>query len=102
MTVGKRPRFLTCYMRLSSSVYGSLHGLRECLQGMKDRHPHPPNQAKKDNHTDKQKSCSTFYALICETVREGNRNPLQYSCLENPVDRGAWWAAIYGVTQSQT
>ena len=33
---------------------------------------------------------------------EGNGNPLQYSCLENPVDREAWWAAIYGVTQIQT
>ena len=32
----------------------------------------------------------------------GNDNPLQYSCLENPTDRGAWWAAIYGVAQSQT
>ena len=30
-------------------------------------------------------------------IREGNGNPLQYSCLENPVDRGAWWAAICGV-----
>ena len=34
--------------------------------------------------------------------REGNGNPLQYSCLENPMDGGAWWAAVYGVTQSQT
>ena len=33
---------------------------------------------------------------------EGNGNPLQYSCLENPRDGGAWWAAIYGVAQSQT
>ena len=33
---------------------------------------------------------------------EGNGNPLQYSCLENPRDGGAWWAAISGVTQSQT
>ena len=33
---------------------------------------------------------------------EGNGNPLQYSCLENPVDRGAWWAAVHGVTKSQT
>ena len=32
---------------------------------------------------------------------EGNGNPLQYSCLENPRDGGAWWAAVYGVTQSQ-
>ena len=35
-------------------------------------------------------------------VREGNGTPLQYSCLENPMDRGAWWAAVYGVAQSQT
>ena len=33
---------------------------------------------------------------------EGNGNLLQYSCLENPVDRGAWWAAVYGVAQSRT
>ena len=35
-------------------------------------------------------------------IEEGNGNPLQYSCLENPRDRGAWWAAAYGVTQSDT
>ena len=33
---------------------------------------------------------------------EGNGNPLQCSCLENPRDRGAWWAAIYGAAQSRT
>ena len=33
---------------------------------------------------------------------EGNGNPLQCSCLENPVDRGAWWAAVHGVAQSLT
>ena len=33
---------------------------------------------------------------------EGNRNPLQYSCLENPIDRGAWWATVHEVTKSQT
>ena len=33
---------------------------------------------------------------------EGNGNPLQYSCLGNPMDRGAWRAAVHGVTQSQT
>ena len=31
---------------------------------------------------------------------EGHGNPLQYSCLENPTDRGAWWAIVHGVTQS--
>ena len=33
---------------------------------------------------------------------EGNGTPLQYCCLENPMDGGAWWAAVYGVAQSQT
>ena len=32
----------------------------------------------------------------------GNRNPLQYSCLENLMDRGAWWATVYRVANSQT
>ena len=35
-------------------------------------------------------------------LREGNGNPLQYSCLENPMDRGAWWAAVHGVGTIQT
>jgi len=34
--------------------------------------------------------------------REGNGTPLQYSCLENPMDRGAWWAAVHGAAKSQT
>ena len=33
---------------------------------------------------------------------EGNGNPLQYSCLENPMDRGAWWATVHWVAKSQT
>ena len=33
---------------------------------------------------------------------EGNGNPLQYYCLENPMDRGAWYTTVYGVTKSQT
>ena len=36
------------------------------------------------------------------TTREGNGTPLQYSCLENPMDRGAWWAAVHGVMKSRT
>ena len=34
--------------------------------------------------------------------REGNGTPLQYSCLENPMDGGAWWAAVHGVAMSRT
>ena len=33
---------------------------------------------------------------------EGNGNPLQYSCLENPMDRRAWWDTVHGVSKSQT
>ena len=40
------------------------------------------------------------FSLSC--IGEGNCNPLQCSCLENPRDGGAWWAAVYGVAQSQT
>ena len=40
------------------------------------------------------------FSLSC--AGEGNGNPLQCSCLENPRDGGTWWAAVYGVVQSQT
>ena len=40
------------------------------------------------------------FSLAC--IGEGNGNPLQCSCLENPRDEGAWWAAIYGVAQGRT
>ena len=40
------------------------------------------------------------FSLSC--IGEGNGNPLQCSCLENPRDRGAWWATVYWVTQNPT
>ena len=40
------------------------------------------------------------FSLSC--IGEGNGNPLQCSCLENPRDGGAWWAVVYGVAQSRT
>ena len=40
--------------------------------------------------------------LALALKREGNGNPLQYSCLENPKDGEAWWAAVHGVARSQT
>ena len=46
----------------------------------------------------------TFFSLtqLCCCIGEGNGTPLQYSCLENPMDGGAWWAAVQGVAKSQT
>ena len=43
---------------------------------------------------------ATSLSLLC--IGEGNGNPLQCSCLENPRDGGAWWASVCGVTQSRT
>ena len=42
------------------------------------------------------------FHFLLSCIGEGNGNPLQCSCLENPRDGGAWWAAVYGVTQSRT
>ena len=42
------------------------------------------------------------WATSLSRIGEGNGNPLQCSCLENPRDGGAWWAAVYGIAQSQT
>ena len=42
-----------------------------------------------------------FIWNLVVSFREGNGNPLQYSCLENPMDGGAWWAAVHGVAKSR-
>ena len=50
-----------------------------------------------------RKGMSLLFNMLSRfAIGEGNGNPLQYSCLENPRDRGAWWAAVYGVAQSRT
>ena len=43
-----------------------------------------------------------YLTYMQSTSGEGNGNPLQYSCLENPMDRGAWEAAVHGVAKSRT
>ena len=43
-----------------------------------------------------------IWCFLDLSVGEGNGTPLQYSCLENPMDRGDWWAAVHGVTMSRT
>ena len=42
------------------------------------------------------------YSILMHIYGEGNGNALQYSCLENPMDAGAWWAAVHGVTKGRT
>ena len=49
-----------------------------------------------------ENACVGLWFAYITPSGEGNGNTLLYSCLENPRDRGAWWAAVYGVAQSQT
>ena len=49
------------------------------------------------NSKERQCQMHSFHML----VGEGNGTPLQYSCLENPMDKGAWWAAVHGVAKSR-
>ena len=54
----------------------------------------------------KEDICKHIAVLLCYTIEtntgEGNGTPLQHSCLETPMDGGAWWAAVHGVAKSQT
>ena len=87
-----------CYMRVSWSQWhptpvllpGESHGRRSLvgcsLWGCEE--------------SDTTERLPFHFSLSC--IGEGNGNPLQCSCLENPRDGGAWWAAVYGVAQSRT
>ena len=71
-------------------LFGKSHG-RRSLVGCS---PWSPEES------DMTKRLHFHFSLSC--TGEGNGNPLQCSCLENPRDGGAWWAAVYGVAQSRT
>ena len=58
---------------------------------------HSPWDSEESNMTER---LHFHFSFSC--IGEGNGSPLQYSCLENPKDGGAWWVAVYGVTQSRT
>ena len=49
----------------------------------------------------KESACNAGEPGLGGSPGEGNGNPLQYSCLENPMERGAWWAAVHEVAKSQ-
>ena len=74
----------------SSTVAGKPHGRRSLVGCSPWGH--------KESDTTERLHC--HFSLSC--IGEGNGNPLQCSCLENPRDGEAWWAVVYGVTQSQT
>ena len=49
-----------------------------------------------------KKACPPRGWIVPICIGEGNGTPLQYSCLENPMDAGAWWAIVHGVAKSRT
>ena len=70
-----------------------------CIAGRFSTNESP---AKPSKHLIKHQRKSQLNWYVTERSGERNGNPLQCSCLENPRDRGAWWAAVYGVAQSRT
>ena len=61
-----------------------------------------PGRLQSRGHKESDMTDQLHFHFSLSHIGEGNGNPLQCSCLENPRDRGAWWAAIYAITQSQT
>ena len=80
----------TCWHPILVLLPGKSHGLR-ILEGCS------PWGSEESDMTER---LHFHFSLSC--IGEGNGNPLQCSCLENPRDGGAWWAVIYGVAQSRT
>ena len=72
----------------------------------RDRLPTPVFMGFSGGSDGKESACSAgdldSIPGLGRSPREGNANPLQYSCLENPMDRGSWWATVHGVTKSRT
>ena len=77
----------------SKNKHVGLHQTKQLLQGKKKKKRQPTEWEKIfPNHISDEE-------LIPKIHKEGKSNPLQYSCLENPMDRGAWWATIHGVAK---
>ena len=109
-SVGSIISFLLCTQKLFLSLYyyGLYHARR------RQWHPTPALLPGKSHgrrslvgwspwgreESDTTERLHFHFSLSC--IGEGNGNPLQCPCLENPRDRGAWWAGVYGVAQSRT
>ena len=82
-------------------IWGRLQPWNQKMLALwKKSYDQPRQHIKKQRHYFANKVM--VFPTVCVNVGEGNGNPIQYSCLENSVNRGAWWAAVHGVAQSQT
>ena len=93
----------------SGRLFGAGHGnplQHSCLGNPKDREAWQATVHRVAKSQTRLKQLSTLAKLYCiwpiSLFGEGTGTPLQYSCLENPMDRGAWWATVHGVAKSQT
>ena len=79
-----------------------------CMRFMRGNNTYERNMRRFDLREAKKRvdrrwlHCSTVLRDLCRALGEGNGTPLQYCCPENPMDGGAWWAAVHGVAKSQT
>ena len=108
----KSPDFLPCYWQ-NESFPNELYRVTATLRSVSHRHTHHTHKICSHlfpgfpfSSVGKGSACSAGdLGLIPGLGRapgEGNGNPLQYPCLENLMDRGAWWAAVHGVSKSRT
>ena len=81
------------------SLVGAAPQLHCPLTGGGQVHPRPQGTS---TNTFSEASANSQLKVTRHVRGEGNGTPLQYSCLENPMDGGAWWAAVHGVTKSRT
>ena len=77
------------------AIHSSTHAWK--IHGQKSLVGYGPWGCKELDRTER-----LHFHFLLSCIEEGNGNPLQYSCLENPRDGGAWWAAVYGVAQIRT
>ena len=88
--VRKCSKFILLHVTVQYSCLEKSHGWRSLVGCSPRGH----------EESDTTEQLHFHFSLSC--IGEGNGNPLQCSCLENPKDDGAWWAAVYGVAQSRT
>ena len=92
--------YFSFFFMKSVPIFGEGNGTplqHSCLENPMDGGACSPWGREKSDMTEQ---LPFHFSLSC--IGEGNGNPLQCSCLENPKGSGAWWAAVYGVTQSRT
>ena len=96
----------TCFLPVTTSYHGEGNGTPlqySCLENPMDRGAWKAAvHGVAEDQTRLWATSLSLFTQCTSCIGEGNGNPLQCSCLENPRDGGAWWAAVYGVAQSRT